>query len=306
MSYTNSTPNYELPQWIGTDKPTFLGDFNSAFSAIDTAMKNNEDSATAAVGTANAASATAQSANTNANTALNTANTAKDSADAATAAAASATSTANTAQTTAQSAARTAQANNIANLAPAYDPTLTYNVDDLVTYVDDQNSGKLYKCIIAVNTPMEFNVNYWDDVTTSDVYEDKTRLLSSFSVNTSMSWADVLTQLRQILNQHFGTTPYDVKKLTKLSFMLMYDTGASYRWIFANSGADGLITLTRVGSVSLPGEYFTVDEIVVSGIGNATNNFKAEARVNNGTTGVTFTDRTATNLGHNGTFYVYG
>lgn len=169
MSYTNRTPNYDLPQWIGTDKPTFLGDFNGAFSAIDTAMKNNEDAAAAAVGTANAASATATSANTNANTALNTANTAKTSADAATAAAASATSTANSAQTTANAAARTAQANNIENLAPAYDPTLTYNVGDLVTYVDAQNSGKLYKCIIAVNTPMEFNVNYWDDVTVSEI-----------------------------------------------------------------------------------------------------------------------------------------
>lgn len=39
MSATNSTTNYGLPQWIATDKPTFLGDLNSAFSAIDTAIK---------------------------------------------------------------------------------------------------------------------------------------------------------------------------------------------------------------------------------------------------------------------------
>ena len=195
MSYTNRTPNFDLPQWIGTDKPTFLGDFNSAFSAIDTAMKNNEDAAAAAVGTANAASATATSANTNANTALNTANTAKTSADAATAAAASATTTANAAQTTANSAARTAQANNIENLAPAYDPTLTYNVGDLVTYVDAQNSGKLYKCIIAVNTPMEFNVNYWDDVTCSEVFDTPDKLFCEVTATASDTNATLMQKI---------------------------------------------------------------------------------------------------------------
>lgn len=168
MSYTNSTPNYNLPQWIGTDKPTFLGDFNGAFSAIDTAIKNASDSATSAASTANAASATATSANTNANTALSTANNAKDTADAATNAAAAATAAANTATSTANSAAHAALGNNIANLAPAYDPTLTYNVGDLVTFIDENNTGKLYKCIVPVNTPMAFNVNYWDDVTVSE------------------------------------------------------------------------------------------------------------------------------------------
>lgn len=38
MSSTNKTENYDLPQWIGTDKPTFLGDFNGAFLAIDKGM----------------------------------------------------------------------------------------------------------------------------------------------------------------------------------------------------------------------------------------------------------------------------
>lgn len=35
MSSTNKTENYNLPQWIGTDKPTFLGDFNGAFLSLD-------------------------------------------------------------------------------------------------------------------------------------------------------------------------------------------------------------------------------------------------------------------------------
>lgn len=48
MSHTNSTPNYNLPQFVGTDKPTWLNDVNGAMSAIDTQMKANADSATSA------------------------------------------------------------------------------------------------------------------------------------------------------------------------------------------------------------------------------------------------------------------
>lgn len=42
MSSTNKTTNYELSQYIGTDKPTYLGDYNSDMSKIDTAIHNNK------------------------------------------------------------------------------------------------------------------------------------------------------------------------------------------------------------------------------------------------------------------------
>ena len=51
MSSTNHTTNYNLPQFVGSDKPAWLGDVNPAMSAIDTQMKANADAA------ANAASA---------------------------------------------------------------------------------------------------------------------------------------------------------------------------------------------------------------------------------------------------------
>lgn len=41
MASTNKTTNYELSQYIGTDKPTYLGDYNSDMSKIDTAVHNN-------------------------------------------------------------------------------------------------------------------------------------------------------------------------------------------------------------------------------------------------------------------------
>lgn len=41
MSSTNKTANYQLSQYIGTDKPTYLGDYNSDMSKIDAQMKAN-------------------------------------------------------------------------------------------------------------------------------------------------------------------------------------------------------------------------------------------------------------------------
>lgn len=42
MASTNKTTNFNLPQWVGTDKPTWQGDLNSAFLTIDTQMQTNK------------------------------------------------------------------------------------------------------------------------------------------------------------------------------------------------------------------------------------------------------------------------
>lgn len=55
MSSTNKTSNYELSQFLGTDKPAWLADYNSDMSKIDTQMKANADAATAASGSATSA-----------------------------------------------------------------------------------------------------------------------------------------------------------------------------------------------------------------------------------------------------------
>lgn len=200
MSFTNSTPNYGLPQYIGTDKPTYLGDMNTAYSTIDTQMKNNADAASAAITTANAAASAATTAATNATTAINTANNAASEAASATSAAASATATANTADTNAAAALRASAGNSIENLAPAYDPTLTYNVGDLVTYIDKNNSGKLYKCIVAVSTPEAFNINKWDDLTTSEAYAHKSKILATAVGDGVKTFKDLINEFASILN----------------------------------------------------------------------------------------------------------
>lgn len=78
MSHTNKTPNYDLPQFIGTDKASWLGDLNPAFLAIDTGMQANKLAAQAAEVSAGEASALAQSANSVANSANSAANEAID------------------------------------------------------------------------------------------------------------------------------------------------------------------------------------------------------------------------------------
>lgn len=132
MSSTNKTPNYELPQFVANDVPSWLGDFNQAMSKIDTQMKANDSkaqsaetnaenansSATQALETANQANTTANGANTNATNALSLATTANDNASTAKQNAETALSTANTANGLASSANSTAQnANTNANKA---------------------------------------------------------------------------------------------------------------------------------------------------------------------------------------------
>lgn len=62
MGATNKTPNLDLPQFVGTDKPSWLGDFNGAMNAIDTfAGKTTGDIGTVTA-TANAAKSAADAA----------------------------------------------------------------------------------------------------------------------------------------------------------------------------------------------------------------------------------------------------
>lgn len=118
MASTNKTTNYELSQFIGTDKPTFLGDYNGDMLKIDTQMKANADNVTTANNNASSAVSTANTANTNASSALNSAT--------------SATTTANTANNTANTALAKANANEqaIANInLSTFTPITTFNKD---------------------------------------------------------------------------------------------------------------------------------------------------------------------------------
>lgn len=101
MASTNKTTNYELSQYVGTDKPTYLSDYNGDMYKIDAQMKVNADNVATAISSAQSATTTANQANTTANQANTTANSANTTAN-------SASTTATNAQTTANSALSTA------------------------------------------------------------------------------------------------------------------------------------------------------------------------------------------------------
>lgn len=80
MSSTNKTLHYNLPQFIGSDIPTWLGDFNSAMTAIDSGISAAATSASGAATTAAQASTDAAAAQASANSAINSAASASQAA----------------------------------------------------------------------------------------------------------------------------------------------------------------------------------------------------------------------------------
>lgn len=76
MASTNKTTHYELSQYVGTDKPTYLTDYNNDMSAIDTGIYNAQTKADSAYSTANSADGKADQALNNAGTAQTDASTA--------------------------------------------------------------------------------------------------------------------------------------------------------------------------------------------------------------------------------------
>ena len=76
MASTNKTTHYELSQYVGSDKPTYLSDYNTDMSNIDTGIYNAQTKADSGYNLANTADGKADTAITNAGTAQTNASTA--------------------------------------------------------------------------------------------------------------------------------------------------------------------------------------------------------------------------------------
>lgn len=135
---TNKTANYELPQFVGTDKPTWLGDFNEAMSDIDAGMHENaSDIASMQTDIASATSAASQASQDVAGltTTVNTLSSNVSSVQ----------TTANNASQTASSALNTANtANGKADTNATNITSLQTDVGDLSDDVDDMKPVILY------------------------------------------------------------------------------------------------------------------------------------------------------------------
>lgn len=78
MAHTNQTPHFDLPQFLGTDKASWIGDINPAMLAIDTALFKVETDSSDAASNASAAQQSAQAAETAAELAQTEAETATE------------------------------------------------------------------------------------------------------------------------------------------------------------------------------------------------------------------------------------
>lgn len=139
MASTNKTQNYELSQYIGSDKPTYLGDYNADMLKIDTQMKRNADNV-ASVG------ATATTASETANTAIANASSAQTSAD-------NAQTSANTANNTATTALQKANANE-ANISYIFSMFNLTNIKQYETseLTNVQNISTFNNCNLTLAT----------------------------------------------------------------------------------------------------------------------------------------------------------
>lgn len=173
MAFTNSTPNYNLPQWISSDKPAFETDMNNAYLTIDTALKNNESGVTSADAKADSATSIANQARTSAQSAMTAANNAQTSADNAKKAADNAQTSAtqaNTAATGAKEAADRAQstansaqttADSKANVSDTFQSINISTLGTTVNLTFIVTGTSLYRFTADATTPANpvFNVN---------------------------------------------------------------------------------------------------------------------------------------------------
>ena len=220
MSSTNKTTNYDLSQFIGSDKPAWLGDYNSDMSKIDTGIHTAQTTATGANGKADAnttAIGTLENLTTDAKTSLVSAINEVDS-------------NADTAQNTANSASNAAATNasaitaltNYLNLSNFTTPTVT------VTNASIDSSSTSISC--ASNSTGSMGKIYGR---------------VSFTSNASTSTVTFNTPLR----------PDTAITINGTVFGQWSDTGSGSDWsglipTSMSIGTDGVATLQVTGSVS--------------------------------------------------------
>lgn len=165
MSSTNKTTNYELSQFVETDRPAWLTDYNGDMRTIDSTMKAISDVASGASGSISELADRMSTAEGNISTNTNDITALDARADALEAGAQSTAGTIANIQTeqTAQNMGIEAATELGYNLARPYDSASTYKVGAFVLF---QNT--LYKCITHVVTGEAFDPSKWLAVKATD------------------------------------------------------------------------------------------------------------------------------------------
>lgn len=196
MSYAQGTEHYEFPQFVGSDRPTFV-DFNAAFRTIDTKLYGLEGDASTVDGRLDTIEAALPVMNAATQSAQNTADSAKAEADT------------NAEHITALEVLTGQHTTQIANkldsvaIAEQYDPNAgTYSVDDIVVY-----NGQRYRCTTQVAVAEPFDADKW---TGEDVQVVINELVSDLS--------DVETEVAGKQDTLASALDYNINGITVVSY----------------------------------------------------------------------------------------
>lgn len=173
FGHTNETTNYDLPQFIGTDKPTWLGDFNTAMSAIDTGMAANASDISSLGTRVTNAEGIASQASSDVSTLTSTVNTLSGNVT-------TVTTTANNAQSTATSAL------NTANTADGKADTNASNIGTL-SNLTTTNKTNLVNAINEVNEINLLHATNSGTVTTVQNTDAKIPMQENIKIGTKLS-----------------------------------------------------------------------------------------------------------------------
>ena len=165
MASTNKTPNYELSQFVETDRPAWLTDYNGDMRKLDTALKAVSDVASGASGGISSLTDRMTAAEGGITTNANDIDALEARADALEAQAQSSAGTIAGIQTEqiAQNAGIESAIQLGYNLARPYDSASTYAAGDYVLF---QNT--LYKCVTAIATGEAFDPTKWLAIKATD------------------------------------------------------------------------------------------------------------------------------------------
>lgn len=223
MASTNKTTHYNLSQYVGTDKPTYLVDYNSDMSNIDTGIYNAQAQATlneTAIGDLSTLDTTAKSSLVNA---INEVNTNTDS--------------------------NTTNIGNLSNLTTTANTNLVSAINEVDSEADTNTTaiGTLANLETVVKTNLvgavnEINSNV-GDLSTLDT-STKTSLVgavneiignesySETEVKTNKVWIDGSPIYRKVIN--FGNLPNNSTKrvshnISNLGRIIRFDAISSYQ-----------------------------------------------------------------------------
>lgn len=217
MSHTNSTTNYELSQFLGSDKPAWLVDYNGDMLKIDTQMKANADAAAEVADDVSQLQSEIGSEGltgriTQAENDIDALETAVGSVELPTTAQTltgaiaelkgvnddQTTAIGNNATAIAQVSGNVSGVSQLAyTIANVYDSTATYAVGDYAI-----NANTLYKCTTAILVGETFNPSKWTSVKVMDE-------MPSGGGGTSYTAGDGIDITSDTISFDGNTAPYD-------------------------------------------------------------------------------------------------